>query len=149
MDESHEGSKIPARRVDGPHKDKKLQVYKVDEHHYYYLFKPSKWTDIRRGRYLAHKSGRPLKATLFKKNGSYKTNCPQTFFKIKCTDSSKAKYQQNDKNALIKSLNKRDKMSTKQIQLNPIHNGQNLIVLKILSTWIKKFLSIRSNGVFG
>ena len=132
MDESHEGSKIPARRVDGRHKDKNSQVYKVEGHHYYYLFKPSKWTDIRRGRYLAHKSGRPLKATLFKKNRSYKTNCLRTFFEIKWTDSSNAKYQQNDKDALIKSLNKRDKISTKWIQLNPIYNGQNQIVLKIL-----------------
>ena len=88
--------------------------------------------DLRRGQYLTHKSGRTLKATLFKEDGSYKTNCPRTFFEIKWTDSSKAKYQQNDKDALIKSLNKRDKMSTKRIQLNTIHNGQNLIVLKIL-----------------
>ena len=40
--------------------------------------------------------------------------------------------QQNDKDALMKGLNKQDKMSTQRIQLNSVHNGQNLIVLKIL-----------------
>ena len=32
----------------------------------------------------------------------------------------------------MKGLNKQDKMSTQWIQLNPVHDGQNLIVLKIL-----------------
>ena len=32
----------------------------------------------------------------------------------------------------MKGLNKQDKMSTQQMQLNLVHNGQNLIVLKIL-----------------
>ena len=32
----------------------------------------------------------------------------------------------------MKGLNKQDKMSTQRIQFNPVHNEQNLIVLKIL-----------------
>ena len=48
----------------------------------------------------------------------------------------------------MKGLNKQDKMSTKRIQLNPVHKGKTKLFSKYLNKINKNLLNIKSSGVF-
>ena len=121
--------------MDGPNDEgrKFKQVHKVDRPHKGSRLQSTIWTDpMTKIIKQVHKVDGPNKGSILKSTT--------------WTDPTKVQYLspqlgQTQQRAILKSttwtdftngLNRQDKMSTKQIQLNLVHNGQNQIVLKIL-----------------